>query len=503
MSRKIRQAMGVFMMLSLSLTAWSKVGAVGAEPGGKESNPASIIRLRIPSFALSLHPLKMADVESRQIATLLHAGLVFQDDSGEVRPVLAESWIHSGNQWKFKLRSGVTFSDGTPVAPSDVVASICNAMQPSSSWAWALNNIRREPATDGKSVRCTGLGVSGEREVTITEDRPSPSFLDALSGPAGWILRSDAKEQPYGVVPGIGPYKVKEIVADNRVVLMSRPGGAIEPRLGAVQFNYLPDDAVAASQFLTGRLDVLDLSSPQLVGLVVDPSAHAPKGGGTLQERSWDRVRIVIVNDKRLAQKGLTEAQIRQFINAFASAIDRKRIAGISKGTAIPLTSPFPPLPDIVVPATAADGLPESDLTILSEPDAYSDLIAASLPKAIGSIKTDYKGVDKAVLIDSILRGDFDLVSILIEATMHSPDFWRSFFTPGNPFAAFGKPIEGMQAIDTQSTAGLRKAGKMIADHGNWVGVLQEHRLQAVRPGVVGILFSESGQTNYAYASRQ
>jgi len=480
-------------VISKSGTGFSQHGPV----------PNSIVRLRTPSFALSLHPLKMADVESRQIATLLHGGLIFQDDTGEVKPILAESWTHTDNEWRFKLKTGVKFSDGTPVTLSDVVASICNAMQPTSPWAWALKSIRHELTEDGKAVKCSGLEIDGEGEVKIVENRPSAALLDALSGPAGWILPANASEQPYGVVPGIGPYKVKEIVADNRVVLQAWTGGAIQPRVETVQFNYIADDSVAASQFLTGQLDVLDLTSPQLVDLVVDPTTKAPKGGGSLQQRNWDRVRILIVNKKRLAYKGLTKQQIRSFIDAYASSIDRKRIAELSKGTAIPLTSPYPPVPDITAPSKDPSALPIAKLTILTEPDAYSDLIAASLPSAVGRVTTDYKGVDKAVLIDSLVKGNFDIASIVIEATVHSPDFWDSFFTPGNPFTAFGTPIEGMQALDVQTEHGLRQAGNLIVEEGNWIGVLRERRLEAVRPGISDILFSASGQTNYAFVSKQ
>jgi len=463
----------------------------------------STLHLRTPSFAISLHPLKMADVESRQIATLLHAGLVFQDDTGTVRPVLAESWTHTGNTWRFKLKTNATFSDGTPVTAEDVVASLSNAMQPTSPWAWALAGIKHEGATDGQSVRCTGIQSPTPSEIAITEDKPSQAFLDALSGPAGWVLPRQAKEQPYGVVPGIGPFKVKEIIADNRLVLEARPGGAIQPRVTAIQFDFIPDDSVAAGRFLARQLDVLDLTSPQLVEMVADPASAAPKGGGTLQRREWDRVRILIVNQKRFAEKGFNKQQQRAFIDSYSSAIDRKRIAEISRGTAIALATPFPPIQDLSSPSAAPETLPSATATILTEPDAYSDLIASSLPKSIGKVRIDYKGVDKAVLIDSLIKGNFDLVSIVIEATVHSAEFWASPFTPGNPFTVFGSPIDGIQTLDLRTAPGLRQAGQLITREGNWIGILRERRLQAIRPRVSNILYSGSGQTNYAFVSVQ
>ncbi|MGF1562985.1 MAG: ABC transporter substrate-binding protein [Geminicoccaceae bacterium] len=45
---------------------------------------------------------------------------------GSIEPELAESWEASpdAKEWRFKLRSGVTFHDGSPVTPENVVASI-------------------------------------------------------------------------------------------------------------------------------------------------------------------------------------------------------------------------------------------------------------------------------------------------------------------------------------------------------------------------------------------
>jgi hypothetical protein len=166
------------------------------------------------------------------------------------------------------------------------------------------------------------------------------------------------------------------------------------------------------------------------------------------------------------------------------------------------LLSPFPPFSEVERRTGDAGALPSARLTILTEPDAYSDLIAASLPKSIGEVLIDYKGTDKAVLIDALIKGEFDIASILIEATVHSAEFWRSFFSPGNPFTVFGTPIEGIDAIDLQSDDGLKRVGQMIADKGNWIGVLREKRLQAARPGVSGIIFSPSGQTNFIFVTK-
>ena len=87
-------------------------------------------------------------------------------------------------------------------------------------------------------------------------------------------------------------------------------------------------------------------------------------------------------------------------------------------------------------------------MVLLAESDPYSDTIAAQLPSSVGGIRIRYQTVDKSVLIQSLLKGSFDAALIKIEATHHAPQFWSAFFTPGNPYAAFGTPIAGMGMID-------------------------------------------------------
>lgn len=463
--------------------------------------------LRLQSFALSLHPLRMADVESRQVATLLHGGLVAQEQSGTTRPMLAKSWTHTGNEWEFVLKPGVTFSNGVPVTATDVVASLCAAMQPTSPWAWALLSIAHKDSQDGKSRDCTGVTASGDR-VKIVETKPVPWFLDAISGPAGWVLPAKgAKEEAYGVIPGVGPYVIKEVVPDVKVVLEARQAGsALEPGVKAVQFDYLPDDSVAAKRFAEGTLQVLDLTSPRLVELLTDRETGKLKYPGTIVQKPWDRIRVVIVNDKGLAARQFTADQARDFIDAFSATVDRAKLVEQSKGIGEPLLAPFPPAANVAAANRLRRPdpleLPDAKLSIITESDPYSDLIAATLPKNVGTAKLDYKGVEKSMLLSSLFKGEFDIISMVIEATVHSPEFWKAFFTPGNPFSVAGKPLDGMENIDVSTESGVAQAGKAIVEKGNWVPLLQEKRLQAIAPGISDISYSPSGQTNFAFIKK-
>lgn len=62
--------------------------------------------------------------EAFNIINDLFEGLVSIDAGGQPRPALAASWETSDNvTWTFHLRSGLTWSDGSPLTARDVVFS--------------------------------------------------------------------------------------------------------------------------------------------------------------------------------------------------------------------------------------------------------------------------------------------------------------------------------------------------------------------------------------------
>src|SRR5262249_38067531 len=64
------------------------------------------------------------DLDSANGRFQVYEGLTAIDTHLELHPSLAASWtLVRPNTWRFELRQGVTFHDGTPVVPEDVVFS--------------------------------------------------------------------------------------------------------------------------------------------------------------------------------------------------------------------------------------------------------------------------------------------------------------------------------------------------------------------------------------------
>src|SRR5215475_12827528 len=103
------------------VTAAGIGGAARPQYGG-------VLRVELRAASLNLNPAKWkagsADFASNErLAELLFDRLVVLDNYGRFQPQLATEWSHDAGakRWRFTLRQGVKFSDGTAPTPADVV----------------------------------------------------------------------------------------------------------------------------------------------------------------------------------------------------------------------------------------------------------------------------------------------------------------------------------------------------------------------------------------------
>ncbi|MDQ3476931.1 MAG: ABC transporter substrate-binding protein [Actinomycetota bacterium] len=141
--------------------------------------------------------------------------LTFDSDLKLV-PLLAESWSQPDPlSYVFKLRSGVTFWDGTELTPDDVVYSLERHRDPdvASEMAYTFDSVESIEAT-------------GDDEVTVKLTAPDPFFayvqtFASITPKAFSEEQGDKLGTPGGSVTtmGTGPYKITEFRADDLVKL--------------------------------------------------------------------------------------------------------------------------------------------------------------------------------------------------------------------------------------------------------------------------------------------
>lgn len=158
-----------------------------------------------------VNPLLALSDTDRDVTALTYAGLMGHDRDGSLIPVLAERFTRSDDErtYTFFIRTGATFSDGTPVTADDIVFTVEKAKDPSlkspvlSNWV----NIEVE-AVDARTVK-------------FTLPKPYAPFLeDATLGilPARVWKDIESEEfpfSPYASEPlGAGPFKIAGIIQD-------------------------------------------------------------------------------------------------------------------------------------------------------------------------------------------------------------------------------------------------------------------------------------------------
>lgn len=151
----------------------------------------------------------------------------------KVVPDLAEAIpqpTNDGKTYVFTLRSGIKFSNGKTLTPTDVVASfqrLFKVLSPTSGTFYNL--IVGADACLKSPADCTLKdGVVGDDKagtVTINLTAPDPEFLFKLAVPHASILPAESAAQDAGdtALPGTGPYTIKSYDPNKEMVLVRNP----------------------------------------------------------------------------------------------------------------------------------------------------------------------------------------------------------------------------------------------------------------------------------------
>ncbi|MDR0251901.1 MAG: ABC transporter substrate-binding protein, partial [Brucellaceae bacterium] len=103
---------------------------------------ADTLRIALGSEPTAIDPHYHDLTPNNALAAHIFEGLTRQDEQQKVHPALATSWENDGkNTWTFKLREGVTFSDGSPFTADDVVFTFCRTLKNETAIAGSFADI--------------------------------------------------------------------------------------------------------------------------------------------------------------------------------------------------------------------------------------------------------------------------------------------------------------------------------------------------------------------------
>lgn len=171
---------------------------------------------------------------------MVYNGLVRADPNGgdDLKPALATSWTISpdGKTYTFKLRPGVTFSNGQPLTAEDVVWSLDRFGDPK------VNQLLANVAFGYGSAQVIDAGT-----VQVNLTQPVAAFLYNISIFPAFILPKNLVEAQgdafYKNPVGTGPFTVKEFAAGSHITFARNPNywESGKPYLDQVRFNFATD----------------------------------------------------------------------------------------------------------------------------------------------------------------------------------------------------------------------------------------------------------------------
>lgn len=166
--------------------------------------------------ASNLIPLLASDSASHAVGGMVFNGLVKYDKNMNVVGDLAESWDISpdGLIITFKLRRGVQWHDGKPFTAADVLYTYQVTIDPKTPTAYA-----------GDFLKVKKAEVIDDYTFRVTYGNPfAPALISWSSAilPRHLLEGKDITKSPLSRHPlGTGPYKFKEWIAGQKIVLVS------------------------------------------------------------------------------------------------------------------------------------------------------------------------------------------------------------------------------------------------------------------------------------------
>ena len=300
---------------------------------------AKTLRWSNDQDVFSLDPYARQEIFLLSFVSNIYEPLVRRGRDLRIEPALAVRWHQEApDRWRFELRRGVQFQDGTPFTATDVVFSFIRARSPTSQIAHALSSIRSVARIDDYTIDIT----TNLPDPILPEELPLWAIMSAR-----WCAENEATEPAKAQASadsytsehanGTGPFMVEQRQPEKLTVLVPNVHWWDLPQhnLDRVEFRPMTGTAAVAA-LLGGRLDVLYSVPPQST----DRIARA-KGAHLVQ---GPELRTIMLGfDYRHDQladsdvKGANPFRDRRVRQAFYQAIDETTIKEkVMRGFATP-----------------------------------------------------------------------------------------------------------------------------------------------------------------------
>ena len=300
----------------------------------------------------TLNPVTALDLPSKEVIALVSADLLHINVyTQQTEPALAKSWRVSpnGRTYTLELRRGVSFSDGHPFDADDVVFS----------FKVYLDEKIQSPQRDLLQVGGQPIQVRKLGPYRVAFELPQPyaaaeRIFDNVS-----ILPRHLLEQAYekgelarawslntspDAMAGLGPFRVKQYVAGEQLVLERNPfywkadtKKNRLPYLDGLVFLPVPTQDAAVIRFQSGDLDFIDNMDAENYAVLEkqqDAKHYRLHDLGPGMEYDFLFFNLNDLSGKQLPEITRKQQWFRrdEFRQAVSAAIDREAIARLAYG---------------------------------------------------------------------------------------------------------------------------------------------------------------------------
>jgi peptide/nickel transport system substrate-binding protein len=292
---------------------------------------AKTIRIGNQGDALSMDPHSLNESLQLSVTGNVYEGLTGRNKDLSLAPLLATSWAQtSPTVWRFNLRKGVVFHDGTPFTADDVIFSFQRSGGDGSDMKSYTNDVSEIRKVDSHTVE-------------FVTKAPFPILPEVIS--LVYIMSKKWSEDNQATKPvdrrkgienaasfranGTGPYRVRERQPGIKTTF-ARSGnywGKVDGNVTEVVYTPITNDATRVAALISGEIDVMEPVPVQDVARV-NASANAKAMQGPELRTIFlgmDQKRDELLYSSVKGKNPFKDKRVRQ---AFYQAID---IEGIKR----------------------------------------------------------------------------------------------------------------------------------------------------------------------------
>lgn len=498
--RTRRGICGVVLAGALALTACQAPVDTPDSPGGESAGGTAV--LGVTSDPDTLMPWQATQFQAVDVLSNIYGSLTQYDENLETVPGLAESWEASedGLTVTLKLRSGVTFSDGSEFDSEDVKYSLdaIRDEETAAVGAAALSSVTDVKAVDPQTVE-------------LTLSAPDAALPSGLATVNMAMLSSEDDPADLEKAPnGTGPFAFEAREPSQSITLKRNDSYWGEaPKLDGVEFRVIPEENAIVTALQSGNVHL---------AVINDPLVAQNAEGGELNIEKTPQLSYHAFQMRPVGP--LADKNVRLAVQC---AIDRQEVldtAAFGEGEVVgPITSPAyksdpeaRPCPtrdlakakEYLAAAGKSDGV--TIKTIVSQGEYATSVneaqnIEAQLAEA--GITLDLETLESGAFVDRWVAADFE-AAVALNGGRPDPEsmYGRYFTSTGNLNKVAGYSSDELDELFARGKASSDEAerkeiytevSKELEDNAAWVWLFSGYTYTITTADVSGFTPMSNG----------